>query len=142
MTDGLRRLGFRPLSRRLVPLFFTAAALILVPWVVLLAKALPTTHRSAHWDVAWTGFDVVLALLLVSVAVSAWRCSPWLEGAATATAALLFVDAWFDVLTSSTRSEFIVALAEAIGLELPIAVLCLLLARSVEQRLRLEAIRR
>ncbi|HVN61203.1 MAG TPA: hypothetical protein VMT59_08055, partial [Gaiellaceae bacterium] len=73
MTDGLRRLGFRPLSRRLVPLFFTAAALILVPWVVLLAKALPTTHRSAHWDVAWTGFDVVLALLLVSVAVSAWR---------------------------------------------------------------------
>ena len=142
MTDGLRRLGFRPLSRRLVPLFFAAAALILVPWVVLLAKALPTTHRSAHWDVAWTGFDVVLALLLVSVAVSAWRCSPWLEGAATATAALLFVDAWFDVLTSSTRSEFIVALAEAIGLELPIAVFCLLLARSVERRLQLEAIRR
>jgi len=141
MTDGLRRLGFRPLSRRLVPLFFTAAALILVPWVVLLAKALPTTHRSAHWDVAWTGFDVVLALLLVSVAVSAWRCSPWLEGAATATAALLFVDAWFDVLTSSTRSEFIVALAEAIGLELPIAVFCLVLARSVERRLQLEAIR-
>jgi hypothetical protein len=50
-------------------------------------------------------FDIVLALLRVGVAVSAWRRSPWLEGAATAAATLLLVDAWFDVLTASSRSE-------------------------------------
>jgi len=118
-----------------VGVLFAAAALVLVPWVVLLVRALPSHHRSAHWDVAWGGFDIALALLLVGVAVAAWRRSPWLEGAATAAATLLFVDAWFDVLTASSRSEFVVAIVEAAVVELPIAVVCLLLARSVERRL-------
>src|SRR5436189_3760472 len=118
-----------------VPLF-GLAALLLVPWVVLLVVALPSTHQAAHWDIAWAGFDVALALLLLTVAIAAWRRSPWLEGAATATAALLFVDAWFDVLTSSTRAEFVVSIVEAAFVELPLAVLCLLLARDAERRLR------
>jgi hypothetical protein len=126
--------GWRP-PRWVVPLF-GLAALSLVPWVVLLVLALPSAHQAAHWDIAWAGFDVALALLLLTVALAAWRRSPWLEGAATATATLLFVDAWFDVLTSSTRAEFVVAIVEAAVVELPLAVLCLLLARAVERRLR------
>jgi hypothetical protein len=115
---------------------FALAALFLVPWVVLLVRVLPSTQRASHWDIAWAGFDVALALLLVAVAVTAWRRSPWLEGAATATAALLFVDAWFDVLTSSTRAELGVSIVEAVCVELPLAALCLLLARSAERRLQ------
>src|SRR5436189_5928776 len=126
--------GWRP-PRWVVPLF-GLAALLLVPWVVLLVVALPSTHQAAHWDIAWAGFDVALALLLLTVAVAAWRRSPWLEGAATATATLLFVDAWFDVLTSSTRAAFVVSSGEAVFAELPLAVLCLLLARDAERRLR------
>ena len=118
-----------------IGMLFAAAALVLVPWVVFLVRALPSNHRSAHWDVAWGGFDIALALLLVGVAVAAWRRSPWLEGAATAAATLLFVDAWFDVLTASSRSELVIAIVEAAVVELPIAVFCLLLARSVERRL-------
>jgi hypothetical protein len=117
-----------------VPLF-GLAALLLVPWVVLLVVALPSAHRAAHWDIAWAGFDVALALLLVTVALAAWRRSPWLEGAATATATLLFVDAWFDVLTSSTRAEFVVSIGEAAFVELPLAIVCLLLARDAERHL-------
>jgi len=118
-----------------VGVLFAAAALALVPWVVFLVRALPSDHRSAHWDVAWGGFDTALALLLVGVAVAAWRRSPWLEGAATAAATLLFVDAWFDILTASSRSELVTAIVEAAVVELPIAVFCLFLARSVERRL-------
>jgi hypothetical protein len=118
-----------------VSVLFAAAALILVPWVVFLVHALPSDHRSAHWDVAWGGFDTALALLLVGVAVAAWRRSPWLEGAATAAATLLLVDAWFDILTASSRSELVTAIVEAAVVELPIAVFCLFLARSVERRL-------
>jgi hypothetical protein len=66
--------------------------------------------------------------------LAAWR-SPWLEGAATAAATLLFVDAWFDILTSSSRPELLVAIVEAALVELPLAVLCLLIARSAERRL-------
>jgi hypothetical protein len=126
--------GWQP-PRWVVPLF-GLAALLLAPWVVLLVVALPSAYRAAHWDVAWAGFDVALALLLLTVAVAAWRRSPWLEGAATAAATLLFVDAWFDVLTSSTQTEFVVSIGEAAFVELPLAVLCLLLARDAERRLR------
>jgi hypothetical protein len=118
-----------------IGVLFAAAALVLVPWVVFLVRDLPSAHRSAHWDIAWAGFDVALALLLVAVAVAAWRRSPWLEGAATAAATLLFVDAWFDILTSSTRSELVMAILEAALVELPIAFFCVLLARSVERKL-------
>lgn len=114
---------------------FAAAALVLVPWVFVLVMSLPSEHRSAHWDIAWSGFDVVLMLALLAVAATAWRRSPWLEGAATATAALLFVDAWFDILTSSSGSELTVAVVEAVLVELPLAVLCLLIARRTERQL-------
>ena len=124
---------WRP-PRWVVPLY-GSAAIVLVPWVVLLVRALPSAHRSAHWDVAWGGFDVGLALLLLAVAVAAWRRSPWLEGAATAAATLLFVDAWFDVLTASTHRELVVALLEAALVELPLALLCLRLARDAERGL-------
>jgi hypothetical protein len=118
-----------------VPLF-ALAGLLLLPWIGLLVAVLPSTERAAHWDVAWAGFDVLLALLLLSVAVTAWRRSPWLEGAATAAATLLAVDAWFDVLTASSRMQLAVAIAEAVLVELPLALLCLLLARGAERRLR------
>ena len=120
--------------RWVVPLF-AFAAVALVPWVVVLVQALPSAHRAAHWDVAWAGFDVGLAAALVAVAVAAWRRSAWLEGAATATAALLVADAWFDVSTASGPTELIVALVEAILVELPLAGVCVLIARAAKRRL-------
>jgi hypothetical protein len=116
-----------------IPLF-ALAGLVLVPWVVVLAVLLPPDHLAAHWDVAWVGFDVALAVVLASVALAGWRRSPWLEGAATAAATLLFVDAWFDILTSSTTAELVVSVSEALLVELPLAALCLLLARDTERR--------
>ena len=111
---------------------------MLVPWVFLLVAELPSAQEAAHWDIAWGGFDVALALLLLAVAVAAWRRSAWLEGAATATATLLFVDAWFDVLTASTHAQLLVAALEAALVEAPLAVLCLLLARRAERGLRMQ----
>jgi len=122
-------------ARWVVPLF-ALSGIVLVPWIIFLVSSLPSTHAAAHWDIAWAGFDVVLALLLLGVAVSARRRSPWLEGVATAAAALLVVDAWFDILTSSTHVELAVAIGEAVLVELPLAALCVLLARDAERVLR------
>jgi hypothetical protein len=122
-------------ARWVVPLF-AIAAIVLVPWIVFLVRSLPSTHPAANWDIAWAGFDAGLAFLLLAVAAAAWRRSPWLEGAAAAAAALLFVDGWFDVMTSSTRVELGIAIGEALLVELPLAGLCLLLARDVERVLR------
>ncbi len=112
---------------------FAVAGIVLVPWILFLVSSLPSTHASAHWDIAWAGFDLALALLLFGVALAAWRRSPWLEGAASAAATLLFVDAWFDILTSSSHVELGVSIAEAAFVELPLAVICLLLARDAER---------
>ena len=126
--------AWRP-ARWVVPLF-ALAGIVLVPWIVFLVQRLPSTHAAAHWDIAWAGFDVALALVLLSVAAAAWRRSLWLEGAASAAAALLAVDAWFDILTSSSHVELAFAIAEALLVELPLAVVCLLLARDAERILR------
>jgi len=123
--------GWRP-ARWVVPLF-SLAGIVLVPWILFLIRSLPSTHAAAHWDIAWAGFDLALAFMLLGVAVAAWRRSPWLEGTATAAAALLAVDAWFDVLTSSTNVERLVAIGEAALVEVPLAVLLVLLARDTER---------
>lgn len=123
--------GWRP-APWVVPLF-AAAGIVLVPWILFLVNSLPSTHASAHWDIAWSGFDLALALLLFAVALAAWRRSPWLEGAASAAATLLLVDAWFDILTSSSHAELGVSIGEAAFVELPLAVICLLLARDAER---------
>src|SRR6266851_3343636 len=57
-----------------VPLF-ALAGIVLVPWIVFLVRSLPSTHAAAHWDIAWAGFDVGLALLLLGVAAAVRRCS-------------------------------------------------------------------
>lgn len=118
--------------RWVVPLF-ALGAVVLVPTVVVLLVTLPSTHQSEHWDVAWGGFDVMLASMLVAVAVTAWRGSAWLEAAAASAATLLVIDAWFDVLTASDRAELIVAIVEAVFVELPLALLCLWLTRGAER---------
>jgi hypothetical protein len=128
------------MQRTLLAPLFALAAVVLLPWIVLLAMTLPSTHRAERWDVAWVGFDAMLALLLLAVAITAWRRSNWLESSASAAATLLFVDAWFDVLTSSTQAELVTAIVEALVVELPLAVLCLLVARSAKHRLRLQPI--
>jgi hypothetical protein len=115
---------------------FALSGIVLVPWIVFLVSTLPSTQAAAHWDIAWAGFDIGLALLLLGVAVAAWRRSPWLEGISTAGAALLVVDAWFDILTSSTNVELGVAIVEALLVELPLAALCFLIARDAERVLR------
>ena len=70
-----------------------------------------------------------------AISVVRARALDWIGALFAAAATLLFVDAWFDVLTASSRSERVIAIVEAAVVELPIAVTCLLLARSVERRL-------
>jgi hypothetical protein len=134
IDTGTSSRGWRP-AAWVVPLF-ALAGVVLVPWIVFLVRRLPSTQAAAHWDIAWAGFDAGLALLLLGVATAAWRRSLWLEGVASAAAALLAVDAWFDILTASSRLDLGVAIAEALLVELPLALLCLLLARDAERILR------
>lgn len=72
----------------------------MVPWTIYIAESLPSRQLSPNYDVAWGGFDVFLTIAVASTAYFALRRSRYLSTAATATAALLVVDAWFDVMTT------------------------------------------
>jgi hypothetical protein len=114
--------------RRFAALVFGAAGIALLPWTVWLSASLPPHHRSANWDLAWSGFDSALAVLFLATAFAAWRRRAWLPAVAAATGALLLADAWFDVLLESRSDDRAVALVEAFAAELPLAALCFAVA--------------
>lgn len=124
--------GARP-ARAWVPVLFGLLALGLLPWALWLTQTLPSRHLSHHWNLAWGGFDLALALAQLATATAALRRSAWLEGAATATGTLLLVDAWFDVLTSGTGAELALALGAALLVEIPLALLSFWIARDSER---------
>jgi len=107
---------------------YALLALALVPWVVWLAWTLPERSVSEHYRLAWVGFDVLLCGALARTAWLAWRRSPFVVNVASATAALLVVDAWFDVTTSAGGQDLLVSAAAAFFVELPLAVFSLVIA--------------
>jgi hypothetical protein len=113
---------------------YTAAAVILVPWIVYLAETLPRRQFDRHYRAAWVGFDIILIYAIARTAYMAFRVDPRVQFPATATAVLLFVDAWFDITTSANRAQFFEALILALLVEIPAALFSLYLARSVNRR--------
>lgn len=113
------------------PLYLVLAVL-LIPWIVYLGLELPERATSSHWDVAWVGFDAMEFAALALTGWFAYLRSTWIEVAATAAAVMLVVDAWFDVVTANGGWNLTQALILGVGIELPLAVISLWLARHAE----------
>jgi hypothetical protein len=118
----------RPRASLWVGALFAGVGIALVPWTVLLNEGLPSRHVSTHWKLVWTGFDVVLAAVLLLTAVAALRGSGALGRLAAASGTMLLCDAWFDTLTATTRTEVVVSVVEAVAAELPLAAICFVIA--------------
>lgn len=122
----------RPVPRWTGP-FFWLLGLATVPWVFYLAATLPRRQRTVHYDIAWIGFDIALIAMLLVTGWLAHKGSDVVELPAAITAALLFMDAWFDVLTSATKGQLVVAVVLAAGAEIPGGLACLFLAGHAER---------
>jgi hypothetical protein len=103
---------------------------VLVPWTLWLAATLPERHVARNFDIAWSGFDIALALTLIATGAGLLRGATWTQGAAAAAATLLVCDAWFDVVTSAPGAERMTAVGMAVLAELPVAVACAMIALS------------
>ncbi len=125
-TARLRR------ERRLFMGLVLAAAIFLIPWTVLLAVTLPRNYKTAHWNLAWVGFDVALIVFLGLSAWAAWRRRHVLVFTAVVTATLLVTDAWFDIVTAS-RSDVWVSVATGLLGNVPMAALFVLVAYKLVQ---------
>jgi hypothetical protein len=111
---------------------YLVLAVLLIPWIVYLGLELPEQATSSHWDIAWVGFDAMEFAALAFTGWSAFRRSPWVEVAATASAVFLLVDAWFDITTASGRWNMVQAVLLGVGIELPLAALSVWIARHAE----------
>lgn len=100
----------------------------MLPWLFVLGTTLPTRTTAQHWNMAWVGLDSLEALGLICTGLLLYRRDPRAGLTAAATATLLLVDAWFDVLTAAPGTDRIIAVLMAAGAELPIAALCVYLA--------------
>ncbi|KAA2254075.1 hypothetical protein F0L68_31180 [Solihabitans fulvus] len=120
----------RWVARRVAPVA-AVIALVMVPWSVGLGFTLPATAQARHWNVAWVGLDLALALGLAATAWWGFRRDRRAATAATVTGTLALVDAWFDVCTAEAGGPLLLAVAMAVLGELPLAAACLWLARTV-----------
>lgn len=129
-----------PTVPRWVAPAFAILAVGTVPWVVYLAVTLPQRATAVHYRAVWVGFDVGLVCVLALTAYHAWRGHPRVTLPATAAATMLFVDAWFDVLTTPRHAGLLLSVVLAGAVELPLAGVCLWIALHaedvVERRLR------
>ena len=117
------------IPRRWAGALLAALGVGLVPWSLWLGLSLPSRKVADHWDLAWAGFDMFLAASLLATAVTLMRRSALLEAFAAATAALLVADAWFDIATASSSKERWFAVSLGLVGELPLAAVCVVLAR-------------
>jgi hypothetical protein len=113
-----------------VALALVVVAVGLLPWTVYLALALPSRHvQDEFYDVAWAGFDVLLAAMLLITGIGLLRRRRWVQGAAASAATLLVCDAWFDILGAHGNGERLRAILLAVLAELPTAAICVVIAR-------------
>ena len=117
-------------------IFFVACFVGMIPWTVFLWQTLPAREVSPHYNMAWTGFDILLAIVLLATGGCVIARSRYLAVAGASAATLLVVDAWFDIMTSPAGGEFIWALVMAAVAELPLAVACGWLAYHTEHLCR------
>lgn len=93
----------------------------LLPWCALLGATLPYTARVQNWSLAWVGLDAAEGAAALATAVLLARADVRAGLTAAAGGALLLADAWFDVCTSAPGLGHVIAVAEAMIAELPLA---------------------
>jgi uncharacterized membrane protein len=130
IADG--RLDGRIRPRRspggLAALVAAGVAAVLLPWCLILAVTLPSTYQADHWKVAWIGLDCGTAIAAGLTAYLLHTRNRYAALTAMAAGTLLIADAWFDVSTAAAGVDRGLSLAEALALELPLALCALVLA--------------
>jgi hypothetical protein len=125
-TPKIRKLPKQRMKRWTL-ILLGSAAVLLVPWMILLALTLPASTEVRHWSLAWIGLDVLMAAGCAATALLGLRGDPRARLTASATASVAVLDAWFDITTAQAGTELAQAVACAVA-EAALAVTCVFVA--------------
>jgi hypothetical protein len=103
--------------------------IVLAAWIGYLAVSLPRFYRAGSWRGAWVGFDIAELVAFAATGWAAWKRRQILIICLVVLATLLFCDAWFDVVLNARTASFMASLLSALLVELPLAVLAVVVAR-------------
>lgn len=117
-----------PRAARLLALALMIAAAMLLPWLIVLGAVLKGTAEVRMWSSSWIGLDSLEVIGLVTTGVLMLRRNIQVMAAASFTAALFFLDGWFDVMLSQAGKDWYEALALAFFVELPLFLVCIAIA--------------
>lgn len=129
-------------ARRLrwIARLYGVVAIGMVPWVVALGVSLPRISPNSAAE--WIGLDVFELLAIGATARLAHRRDARYGWTAALAAALCFVDAWTDVLTSPAGWQRQEALLLAVMVEVPFALLSGWLALHARRTVAADALAR
>ena len=132
---GRKELKLKVILPEWIAMLYGIACLILIPWTIFLAYILPRRYVSRNWDVAWVGFDIFEIILFALTAILVVRKSVWTALTSAMLAMVLFIDAWFDVLTSRLGRPEFRSILEALLVEVPLALISLYLSILIFSRI-------
>lgn len=107
---------------RIAPWVMFGIVGLLIVWTTVLDSTLHGRALVRNWSTTWIGLDLAEAVMLALTAFLLLRRSRMLSPAAAATAALVVLDAWFDVMTSANGSGSYASLLSAVFIEIPAAL--------------------
>jgi DMSO reductase anchor subunit len=128
LDDTIERVWAKRSLPRWVGLIFFAVCLGLIPQIIYLSSSLNEVNLANHWRTVWVGLDIAEAVVFLLTAWFLFRGSILVTITASMAAVMLWLDAWFDVLTSFTRADIDAATNLAVFLEVPLGVFCLYVA--------------
>jgi hypothetical protein len=113
---------------RWVAVIFLAVCIGIIPQIVSLSSTLSEIALASHWRTVWIGLDIAEALVFLVTAWLLYRRSALVIVTASVAGTLLWLDAWFDVLTAFGPAEVDTATNLAIFAEVPLGAFCFFVA--------------
>ena len=108
---------------RVLARLFTLCGVLLLPWIWFLIVQLHGQAGKRSLSASWIGLDILEAICLLAVAQLMRRQHRATSPVAAATAAILCLDAWFDIMSAAPQLPYAESMAMAFFAELPLAAL-------------------
>jgi hypothetical protein len=114
--------------RRWLPIVLRTAAVLLVPWIVVLGLTVKGHFGARNLSNSWVWLDVMEVSALLLLAALVRRRHRATSPIASATAVLLGLDAFFDLWSAHRGSAYLLAQVLAYSAELPSALVLTVLS--------------
>lgn len=102
---------------------FAVCGVLLVPWIGLMIWQLHGQAGKRSFSSSWVGLDILEVICLLTVGILLYRGHRATSPVAAATAAILYMDTWFDTMSAAPQLPYAESLAMACFVELPLAAL-------------------